>query len=63
MQKHNRFVDNIKNEWALKQGIPLLRFWENDIRNNPSKVYKELEKAIKNAKKKKFIVEEKKKPH
>lgn len=63
MQKHNKFVDNIKNEWALKHGIPLLRFWENDIRNKPSKVYKKLEKAINDAKKRKLILEEKKKPH
>lgn len=63
MQKHNKFVDNLKNEWALKNGIPLLRFWENDIRNNPSKVYKAIEKAVKAARKKKLILEEKKKPH
>ena len=38
MQKHNKVVDKIKDNWALMRGIPLYRFWENDIRNKPSKV-------------------------
>lgn len=63
MQKHNKYVDKLKNEWALQRGIPLLRFWEYDIRNNPSKVMKELEKELKKSNKKKIILENKKKPH
>lgn len=63
MQKHNRFVDGLKNEWALKHGIRLVRFWEDDIRNNPISVKKRLKKEIEAAKKRMFIVENKKKPH
>lgn len=40
MQKHNEFVDRIKDEWALAHGIPIIRIWEHDINNNPSKVMK-----------------------
>lgn len=38
MQKRNRRVDELKNEWALKHCIPIIRIWEDDIRNNPKKV-------------------------
>ena len=47
MQKHNRMVDEIKNKWASIHGIPLIRFWEYDIRHNPQKVLKELKKYVK----------------
>lgn len=40
MQKHNEFVDRIKDEWALMHGIPIIRIWEHDINDNPSKVMK-----------------------
>lgn len=46
MQKHNQWVDKTKDEWALRNGIPILRFWEHDIRENPEKVLKELRTAI-----------------
>lgn len=46
MQKHNAMVDKIKNEWCVKHRIPLLRFWESDIRNNPSMVLKELKEML-----------------
>ena len=42
MQKKNRRVDEQKNEWAFKHCIPLLRIWEDDIRNHPKKVMKML---------------------
>lgn len=45
-QKHNKKVDEIKNKWAELHGIPLLRFWEYDIRNNPKKVLEELRKYV-----------------
>lgn len=45
-QKHNKMVDNLKNEWARIHCIPLLRFWEYDIQNNPQKVFAELKKYI-----------------
>ena len=46
MQKHNEWVDRVKDEWALARGIPVLRIWEHDIRDNPEKVMKTLKEAI-----------------
>lgn len=63
MQKHNKKVDEYKDEWALMQNLPLLRFWESDIRKKPRKVMSELKKAVEAARKKKLILENKKKPH
>lgn len=63
MQKHNRFVDGLKTEWALKNGLTLLRFWEDDIRNRPEKVMKELKERIKAEQRKMLILEDRRKPH
>ena len=63
MQKHNEYVDKIKDEWALAHGIPILRIWEHEINKNPSKVMKELKKYIGDNKKKVLINENKKKRH
>lgn len=63
MQKHNKKVDKYKDEWALMQNLPLLRFWESDIRKKPRKVMSELKKAVEDARKKKLVLENKKKPH
>lgn len=38
MQLRNKKVDELKNRWALLHGIPILRIWEHDIRNNPKMV-------------------------
>lgn len=46
MQKKNYRVDQIKNKWALEHGYLLLRIWEHDIRENPSKVFSELKKIL-----------------
>lgn len=46
MQKHNEWVDRVKDEWALSRGIPILRIWEHDIHDNPEKVMKTLKEAI-----------------
>lgn len=46
IQKHNKMVDEIKDKWASLHGIPLLRIWEYDIRNNPKKVIEEMRKYI-----------------
>ena len=46
MQKHNEYVDRIKDEWALAHGIPIIRIWEHDINNNPSKVMSILKESI-----------------
>lgn len=63
MQRHNKFVDNLKDRWAGLKCIPLIRIWENDIRNNPQKVINELLKYVTVGKKKRIILENKKKPH
>lgn len=41
-QKHTISNDKIKNKVAADNGYTLLRFWESDIRNNPSQVIKTL---------------------
>lgn len=46
MQKHNKFVDKLKDEWCAKHHIPLLRIWEYDIRNNPKDVFKKINDAM-----------------
>ena len=63
MQKHNKVVDFIKDRWSGLHGMPLLRIWEYDIRNNPKKVFDELYKYLGEGYKKKRIKENKRKPH
>lgn len=63
MQKRNARVDQIKNEWAAMHGIPLIRIWEHDINNNPSKVMAILKDNIGLATEKMIIEENKKKRH
>lgn len=63
MHKHNKFVDEIKNKWCGMHCIPLLRIWEYDIRNNPKMVMSEIKKYVKCSKKKKKIIENRRKPH
>ena len=46
MQKHNKRVDEYKDKWALMHGIPVMRIWEKDIRETPSKVMKDLKEKI-----------------
>ena len=46
MQKKNKMVDEIKNRWALLHSIPIVRFWEKDIRENPSMVMKQLKERL-----------------
>lgn len=38
-QKKNKRIDEIKNKWALENGIPILRIWEHDINNNKELVF------------------------
>lgn len=45
-QKRAQRVDDYKNKWALLHGIPILRFWEHDIRKNPNKVMTELKNRL-----------------
>lgn len=42
MQRRNRAIDEVKDRWCALNGVPILRLWENDIRNNPSKVIEKL---------------------
>jgi very-short-patch-repair endonuclease len=46
MQKRNKRVDKIKDEWALMHGIPLIRIWEKDIKENPNQVMEMLKKRL-----------------
>ena len=63
MQKHNKFVDFVKDKWSEMHGYPLLRIWEYDIRNNPKKVFEQLDKYLGDGYKKKRIRDNKRKPH
>lgn len=63
MQKHNKFVDFLKDKWCETHGIPLLRIWEYDIRKNPKKVFEELNKYIGEGDRKRRIKDLKKRPH
>lgn len=63
MQKHNKFVDFLKDKWCETHGIPLLRIWEYDIRNNPKKVFEKLNKYIGEGDRKRRIKDLKKRPH
>ena len=58
VQKHNKFVDDLKDKYAALRCIPILRIWEDDIRNNKQKVLEELQKYIDIGLRKKEIEEE-----
>lgn len=63
MQKRNKRVDEYKNKWALSHGIPIMRIWEKDIRENPNKVMQELKKRLYIQDEKQIISERKNKRH
>ena len=63
MQKRNKRVDEYKDRWALMHGIPLIRFWEKDIRENPKMVMDELKKRLYLETEKKSLTEKKAKRH
>lgn len=63
MQKHNQWVDKIKDEWALSHGIPILRFWEHDIHDNPENVMKTLKESIGKYTEKQKKIKEKNRRH
>ena len=52
MQKHNEWVDKIKDQWAAEHSIPLIRIWEHDIHDNPSGVMEVLKTRLGEARKK-----------
>jgi len=47
MQKHNRRVDEQKNQWALLHCIPLIRVKEKDVNEHPEDVMDMLRKRLK----------------
>lgn len=63
MQKRNKRVDEYKDKWALMHGIPIIRFWEKDIRENPKKVMDELKKRLYMESTKIALAEKKNKRH
>lgn len=63
MQKHNEYVDKVKDEWALAHGFPIIRIWEHDINKNSSKVMKLLKENIGLTDRKALINEDKKRRH
>ena len=63
MQKKNRRVDEYKNKWALMHGIPIIRIWEKDINESPSKVMEMLKKRLYLENEKQLINEKKNKRH
>ena len=63
MQKHNKFVDFLKDKWCELHGYPLLRIWEYDIRNNPKEVFDEMYQYLGEAYRKKRIRDNKRRPH
>ena len=63
MQKHNKRVDEYKDRWALAHGIPIMRIWEKDIRENPKSVLQELKKRLYIETEKKTLAEKKNKRH
>jgi very-short-patch-repair endonuclease len=45
-QKGNLIQDKIKEEWCLKNGFKLLRFWESDINTKPEYVIEVLKREL-----------------
>ena len=46
IQKKNHMVDKYKDRWAVEHGFLMVRIWEHDINNNPSKVMERLKKIF-----------------
>ena len=59
-QKRNKRVDKIKDHWALINGIPIIRIWENDINKHPEKVKKMLKERLCDAGEQKKLEDSKK---
>ena len=45
-QEKNIKRDKQKNQWAQDNGFKLLRFWENDIKNNPQQIIETLKQEL-----------------
>ena len=37
-QKWSKKVDEMKNKWCSRNGVPLIRIWEKDINERPENV-------------------------
>lgn len=62
-QKHNKFVDKVKDTWCALHGIPLIRIWEKDIIENPKMVMEMLKEKFGIAKNKADLKKEFNKRH
>lgn len=56
-------IDEYKTKWALLHSIPILRFWESDIRKNPKEVMKILKERLAIQDNNKKLLENKNKRH
>ena len=63
MQRHNKFVDSLKDMWCERHGYPLLRIWEYDIRHNPKAVMDMISEYLTEGQRKRRIDELKRRPH
>ena len=46
IQRKNKRVDELKNVWAVNNGYKLIRFWENDIKNDLGTIIKYLVESV-----------------
>lgn len=62
-QKRAQRIDEYKTKWALLHCIPILRFWESDIRKKPQDVMRILKEELNIQDKKRLIAENRRKRH
>ena len=62
-QKWSKKVDEIKNKWCSRNGVPLIRIWEKDINEHPEKVLTFLQEKLNLFNDKKKIEDNFKKRH
>lgn len=62
-QKRAQRIDEYKTKWALLHGIPILRFWESDVRKNPKKVMTILKEELSKRNRQIMLENNKKKRH
>ena len=62
-QKRTQRIDEYKTKWALIHGIPIIRFWETDIRKDPKKVMDALKEELNIQNRKNLLREDKRKRH
>ena len=62
-QKWSKKVDEMKNKWCSRNGVPLIRIWEKDINEHPEKVLTFLQEKLNLFNDKKKIEDNFKKRH